>query len=140
MTLVKFRAVDDSGSVDITYFNQVWMRDQIRQGETYLFFGKMSGTLIRRTMANPDWEPEAREGEKTGRILPRYPLSHGLTNRAMMQYVRAALDAAGSELPDALPAAVCAAQRARADALRLREHPLPRRLRRAGTGAAPSDL
>jgi ATP-dependent DNA helicase RecG len=109
MTLVKFRAVDDSGSVDITYFNQVWMRDQIRQGETYLFFGKMSGTLIRRTMANPDWEPEAREGEKTGRILPRYPLSHGLTNRAMMQYVRAALDAAGSELPDALPADVCAA-------------------------------
>ena len=106
MTLVKFRAVDDSGSVDITYFNQVWIRDQIKQGETYLFYGKMSGTLIRRTMANPDWEPEAREGEKTGRILPRYPLSQGLSNRLMMRCVRAALDAAGDDLPDALPRSV----------------------------------
>ena len=34
MQLVKFRAVDDSGSVEITFFNQTWIRDQIKLGES----------------------------------------------------------------------------------------------------------
>ncbi len=106
MRLVKFRAVDDSGSVDITYFNQVYVRDQIHRGESYIFCGKLSGVLTRRTMTNPDFEPEDREGQRTGRILPRYPLSAGLSNRRVMQYVRSALDLAEGELPEALPAAV----------------------------------
>ena len=106
MRLVKFRAVDDSGSVDITYFNQVYVREQIRLGETYIFFGKLSGTLTKRTMTNPDYEPEAREGRKTGRILPRYPLSAGVSNKLMMNYVRTALDLAGDDVPDVLPAPV----------------------------------
>lgn len=106
MRLVKFRAVDDSGSVDITYFNQVYVRDQIRQGGTYIFYGKLTGALTHRTMANPDFEPEAREGHKTGRILPRYPLSSGVSNKMLINYVRAALDMAGDAVPDVLPAPV----------------------------------
>ena len=103
MQLVKFRAVDDSGSVEITFFNQVWVRNQIRQGETYIFYGKLSGNLTRRTMTNPDWEPEQREGVKTGRILPKYPLCQGIANKQLMTCVRAALDAVGEDVPDALP-------------------------------------
>ena len=103
MRLIKFRAVDDSGSIDITYFNQVYVRDQIRQGETYIFYGRLSGALTKRTMTNPDYEPEAREGAKTGRILPRYPLTAGISNKMLMTYVRAALSMAGDEVPDALP-------------------------------------
>ena len=106
LELVKLRAVDDSGSVDITFFNQAYVRDQLHTGETYIFFGKLEGTLLRRTMTNPDFEPETREGAKTGRILPRYPLTAGIGNRQMMGYVRAALDAAGDDVPDALPAEV----------------------------------
>ena len=107
MQLVKFRAVDDSGSVDITFFNQAWVRDQIHAGESYIFYGKLSGTLTRRTMANPDWEPELREGQKTGRILPRYPLCHGISNKQIMGYVRTALDKIGDALPDVLPPEIC---------------------------------
>lgn len=111
LQLVKFRAVDDSGSVEITFFNQAWIRNQIRQGETYVFYGKLSGTLTRRTMTNPDWEPELREGVKTGRILPKYRLCQGVSNRQLMSYVRAALDAVGADVPDALPDAVREAYR-----------------------------
>ena len=103
LQLVKFRAVDDSGSVEITYFNQAWLRDQIKQGETYIFYGKLGGNLTHRTMANPDWEPERREGQKTGRILPKYPLCQGVSNKLLMGYVRTALDAAGDDVPSFLP-------------------------------------
>ena len=106
LELVKLRAVDDSGSVDITFFNQAWVKNQLHVGETYIFFGKLEGTLLHRTMTNPDYEPETREGAKTGRILPRYPLTSGVSNRQMIGYVRAALDAAGDGVPDALPAEV----------------------------------
>ncbi len=103
MQLVKFRAVDDSGSVDITFFNQSWIRNQIHQGETYIFYGKFSGNLTRRTMTNPDWEPETREGVKTGRILPKYPLCQGVSNKQLMRCIRTALDTIGDGVPDALP-------------------------------------
>ena len=106
MQLVKLRAVDESGSVDITFFNQVWVRNQIHQGETYIFYGKMSGNLTRRTMTNPDWEPESHEGIKTGRILPKYPLCQGVSNKQLMGFVRTALDAVGADVPDALPPSV----------------------------------
>ena len=35
LDLVKLRAVDEFGSVDITFFNQPYVKDAIRQGETY---------------------------------------------------------------------------------------------------------
>ena len=106
MRLVKFRAVDDSGSVDITYFNQVYVREQITPGETYIFYGRLEGMASRRSMANPDFEPETKEGGRTGRILPRYALTAGISNRVMMGCVRAALELAGDAVPDALPAPV----------------------------------
>ena len=106
MQLVKFRAVDDSGSVEITFFNQSWIRDQIKLGESYIFYGKLSGTLLWRTMTNPAWEPADREGTKTGRILPKYSLSNGISNRMMMGYVRAALDEVGDDVPDHIPAPI----------------------------------
>lgn len=106
MQLVKFRAVDDSGSVEITFFNQIWIKDQIKAGESYIFYGKLSGTLTRRTMTNPDWEPEFNEGQKTGRILPKYALCHGLSNKMMLGYVRTALQEIGDDIPENLPLSV----------------------------------
>ena len=106
MELVKLRAVDDSGSVDITFFNQSWVRNQLHQGESYIFYGKLGGNLTHRSMTNPEWEPELSEGVRTGRILPKYPLCQGVSNKLLMGYVRTALDAVGDEVPDALPAHV----------------------------------
>ena len=104
--LVRFRAVDDSGGVLISFFNAPYVRDLLRQGEIYAFYGRMGGYADARNMINPEFEPEATLGDKTGRILPRYPLSAGLSNRMLMRYVRQALDQAGDALPDALPESV----------------------------------
>ena len=60
MDLVKLRAVDDSGVLDVTFFNQTWLRDQLRQGETYIFYGKAEGNLLRKTMASPVVEQMGR--------------------------------------------------------------------------------
>ena len=103
MELVKFRAVDESGSVDITYFNQNYVKDNISRGDCIIFFGKMELSGSRRSMVNPVYEREGAEKGVTGRIVPVYRLCAGLNQRTVMQSVRQGLDLCGDALPDILP-------------------------------------
>ncbi len=106
MELVKFRAVDESGSVDITYFNQNYVKDNLVRGDSVCFFGKMEISGSRRSMANPVYEHEGAEKGVTGRIVPVYRLAAGLNQRTMLQAVRQGLDACAGLLPEALPESV----------------------------------
>ena len=103
MELVKFRAVDESGSVDITYFNQNYVKDNISRGDCIVFFGKVEVNGSRRSMVNPVYEREGAEKGVTGRIVPVYRLCAGLNQRTVMQSVRQGLNLCGDELPDILP-------------------------------------
>ena len=106
MDIVKLRAVDDSGSVDITFFNQPYAKDNLHRGESYNFFGRVELRGGRRTMANPVYEPEDRTGQVTGRIIPVYRLCAGLNQRSIQQAVRQGLDSCLELLPDILPDSV----------------------------------
>ena len=102
MDLIKVRAVDETGVLDITFFNQTWLKSQLIQGETYIFYGKAEGNLLRKTMASPIVEREGR-GEFTGRIVPIYPLTAGVSQLILSRSIRQGLDACADILPDALP-------------------------------------
>ncbi len=102
LELVKLRAVDETGALDVTFFNQAYMRDNLRTGETYTFFGKAEGNLLRRSMTNPLVE---REGSRlmTGRIMPIYPLTAGISQLMLVKAVEQGLAACRGLLPDPLP-------------------------------------
>ena len=102
LDLVKLRAVDGTGALDVTFFNQTWLKTGLRQGETYIFCGKAEGDLLRRRMTNPIVEPEGRR-ELTGRIVPVYPLTAGVSQLILARSVRQGLDACADILPDILP-------------------------------------
>ena len=102
MDLVKVRAVDDTGALDITFFNQSWLKNQLHVGETYIFYGKAEGTLLRKTMVSPVVEAEGRR-ENTGRIVPVYPLTAGVSQLLLSRAIRQGLDACADILPDCLP-------------------------------------
>ena len=103
LELVKLRAVDESGSVDITFFNQPYAKDNLIRGESYMFFGKIEATGMRRSMVNPVYEKSAGSGTVTGRIIPIYRVCNGLNQRTMLQAVRQGLDACLDRIPDVLP-------------------------------------
>ncbi len=105
LELVKLRAVDATGSLEITFFNQAWIRDQLHTGDTCIFYGKAEVKGRRRQMVNPVVE---REGAQvmTGRIVPIYPLTAGITQSMLVKAVRQGLDACRDVLPDPLPDAV----------------------------------
>ena len=106
LELVKLRGVDDSGSVDITFFNQAYIRHQLLPGETYVFFGKTGGTLTHKSLINPDFEKEGKQGLITGCIMPVYKLSGGISNKHMISCMRNALCLAESEIFETLPITV----------------------------------
>ena len=99
--LVKVRAVDETGTLDVAFFNQDYRRSQLHRGETYVFFGKVEGDLIRRSMVNPILEPEGRQ-QLTGRIMPVYPLTAGVTQLVMGRAVQQGTDACRELLDDVL--------------------------------------
>lgn len=103
LEIVKFRAVDESGSVDITYFNQAYIKNQIHQGEAYNFYGKISIHGSKRSMTNPVYERDGMPGGITGRIVPIYPLAAGLTQKNVLNAVSLALELCRDALPDVLP-------------------------------------
>ena len=106
MELLKVRAVDETGALDITYFNQSYLKNQLHPGVTYIFYGRVSETGRRRTMANPAFEAEDRQGVVTGRILPIYRLTTGVSQKVIMGAVLQALEACGDKAPDLLPPAL----------------------------------
>ena len=102
LELVKLRAVDESGALDVTFFNQTYRKDALREGESYTFFGRAEVSGRRRSMANPVVE---REGERllTGRIMPIYPLTAGISQLTLVKAVEQGLAACRDLLPDPLP-------------------------------------
>ena len=59
---------------------------------TYIFCGKAEGNLLRRSMASPIVEQEGK-GEFTGRIVPIYPLTAGVSQLILSRSIRQGLDA-----------------------------------------------
>ena len=101
-TIAKTRVVDDSGAMDLVFFNAQHLGSSLRMGETYVFFGRVEDDLRRKQMINPLFEPEGRQ-QVTGRIMPIYPLTAGVTQGLMARAARQGLDACRELLPDVLP-------------------------------------
>ena len=115
MEIVHVRLVDESGSIQATYFNQKYVRDQLQPGESYVFYGRVGGTVLKPELTNPIFEPERETLRVTGRIMPLYRLTAGVSQGLMHRVMAAGLEACGDVLPDALPEPVrCAHKLAQA--------------------------
>lgn len=103
LDLLRFRAVDETGAMQLTFFNQAYLKDQFRKGESYVFYGRaqVKGRFV--SMTNPVFDRLADFGRVTGRIVPVYRLTSGLSQNTVHSAVRQALDLSQGRLPDGLP-------------------------------------
>ena len=102
LDLVKLRAVDETGALELTYFNQSYLKNTFHTGDAYVFFGRAEGTPSRPQMTNPLFEREGAH-QITGRIMPIYPLTAGVSQSMLYKAVEQSLAACVDELPDILP-------------------------------------
>lgn len=102
LDLIKLRAVDETGALELTYFNQSYLKNTFHTGDAYVFFGRAEGTPSRLQMTNPLFEREGAH-QITGRIMPIYPLTAGVSQSMLYKAVEQGLAACVDELPDILP-------------------------------------
>ncbi len=87
LSLYTFSAVDSSGVIRVTLFNNKYTAAKIEAGRQYLFFGTVSGSLNTPELSSPLIEP----AETGTRIRPIYPLTAGITSRYLEKLVGTAL-------------------------------------------------
>ena len=102
MTIYKLVARDDTGVCTITWFNQKYLKDKIKMGNTYHFFGKIENKLGRIEMNSPVFEEEGVE-KNTGRIVPIYPSTFNLSQNMLRKVMESGINEVYGKLEETLP-------------------------------------
>ena len=105
LEITRLTVADCTGSLHLVYFNQPYLSSALHYGETYRFFGTLQEEPSRQ-MQNPVFESAQNAGGVTGRLVPVYALTAGLSNNVLQKAIRQALDACLGTLPDVLPESV----------------------------------
>ena len=100
MTLYKFTAGADGAALKVTVFNNRFIKDKIKVGEEYIFYGSVAGRLYDREMSSPDILDSGKSY-----IRPIYHATAGLPSYIIENAVRQALSEADT-LPDPIPLSV----------------------------------
>ncbi len=88
--LTKFRAFDESGTVEITYFNSRYLENAFRVGETHRFWGKVNRVGKRLIMSAPIHEFCVSESELPD-FTPVYSVGSGLTQGFIQEVITSVL-------------------------------------------------
>lgn len=103
LLLSRVSIIDDTGLINALWFNQAYLKNNIKVGEKYIFYG----TITRKRafeVLNPVYERVNETGQvNTCRIVPVYPATGKLTQNAIRAVIRSSLEYAGNRLEEVLP-------------------------------------
>ncbi len=91
LDLTKVQVADHTGRLNLTFFNQRFSTEQLQYGKEYIFYGTLTGDYMGYQMTNPAFESPDAAPVVTRRVLPKYPLTAGLSNASILKAVRQAL-------------------------------------------------
>ena len=91
LDITRVQVADHSGRLNLTFFNNKYVSEQLQYGKEYIFYGAVNGDFVGYSMTNPVFEAMDSQPVTTRRILPIYPLTAGLNNAAVLKAVRQAL-------------------------------------------------
>ena len=84
---------DNTGAVELVFFNARYIAGQFQVGEEYTLFGKITLNKGKRQMAHPEFHRTGEKDDVRG-ILPVYPLTEGVSQHQMRSWQAAALPCA----------------------------------------------
>ncbi len=86
MAIYKAVLSDETGSITAVFFNAKYTFEKLQENEEYLFYGKVTGDLIGLQISSPLFVKPNEAG-----LLPKYPLTAGLTNNMVSVNMKTAL-------------------------------------------------
>ena len=106
MLISSMQVFDDSGMISLVWYNK-YVKNNFKEGEEYIFFGKISRNKQGRVQITAPVYEKAGNERYTGKIIPLYPLTHGLSQKIVQSTMELALKEAGrleEYIPDAVRA------------------------------------
>ena len=102
MVIYKLTVRDETGLCHITWFNQRYLKNRFKLGETYKFYGKVQKRIGFIEMNSPVFDNEDTN-KNTGKIIPLYPLTYNLSQNVIRQIMENALNEVQENLEETLP-------------------------------------
>lgn len=102
MLLYKTVVTDGESDLALTFFNNRYIPSLLREGQDYVFRGKVTGSFFKREMLSPEFLPIS----KSLSIVPVYPATQGLTSRIISSAMQNALLLLPQTLRDPIPDAL----------------------------------
>ncbi len=102
ITLSSFRAFDESGSVEIAFFNSPFVKNIFHVGSVFRFYGKLDYARKHIRLASPKYEPYI-ETMPLADFIPVYPLTEGLSSKFIGSLIKAASKEILRDIHDPLP-------------------------------------
>ncbi len=102
MNIMKLRAFDETGTVNITYFNQNYLKDVFVVGSTFRFWGKITQEKRTLCMSSPAYEP-ILQTQALAPLIPVYPLFSGLNQKFLSKLIGEAIGQLSTFSSDYLP-------------------------------------
>ena len=102
-SLQKVSVADSTGKITISWFNQPYLKQQIKKGQTYYFSGLVSYYQGKPTLSSPDWELYQENPLHTARLIPIYPETRGVNSKWFRKNIHLLLPLS-SKIPEFLPA------------------------------------
>ncbi|MCB0177946.1 MAG: ATP-dependent DNA helicase RecG [Anaerolineae bacterium] len=94
---------DGTATIEATWFNQPWLEKTFKPGMELVLSGRVEQYLGRLTFQSPEWEELDKDLVHTGRLVPVYPLTQGITSKWLRKQIRDAVNYWSRRLPDYLP-------------------------------------
>lgn len=90
-TVYSMTVFDDSGSLNIVWYNNRFVKGAFKTGDEILFYGKVSANRSKKEMQNPVYEKKEKM-RFIGKIVPIYPLSGTLTQKIVQSAMEQAIE------------------------------------------------
>ena len=102
LTIYKALVQDETGTCQVVWYNQSYLKDKIKKGKSYKFYGKVSIKYGSIEMASPVAE-ESGKSKNTGKIIPIYPLTYQLSQNVLRTIMENSIKEVEGKLEESLP-------------------------------------
>jgi ATP-dependent DNA helicase RecG len=111
MSITEAHIEDKSGSVRVVWFNQPYIIQNIKKDSPVRMSGKVSWDKRGPFLSSPAYENAKRDPTNTGRLVPIYSETRGVTSKWMRWKISQLLKKYSTEIPEIIPNAILKRQK-----------------------------
>ncbi len=102
LSVYRLIAKDETGILTCVWFNNKYVKEYFGKGVEYIFYGKVSYKYGKIELVQPEYE-KVDQNNKTGRIVPIYPLTENINQTLLRKEINLALNMLNNQIDEIIP-------------------------------------